>query len=230
MNHHLLNYIYQHYKKISILLSHKWGFKIPTLIIFPHFVSKPNKASTNYILPANWVKKTNLVAPRPTLWGNIVAPYTLLFPWTASIPYTIGIRSRVSSADLWNPSTISAQSEDKAFSNGPLPPALSILPNTIDRYIVLHNQWRKKDRERKRKGTDWEVFHGRRGSDPTFYLGHLAHLFFQSHARKKVLDSSFNGFIWVSVYAIQVLSFFHLELLHNKLLRCLDSQFKNLAR
>ena len=27
-----------------------------------------------------------LVQPRPTLWGKIVAPYTLLCPWTASIP------------------------------------------------------------------------------------------------------------------------------------------------
>lgn len=72
--------------------------------------------------------KTNLVAPRPTLWGNTVAPYTLLFPWTASTPYMMGIPSSDSKASFWNPPTMSAQSDDKAFSKGPLPPPLRILP------------------------------------------------------------------------------------------------------
>ena len=61
-------------------------------------------------------------------------------------------------------------------------------------------------------GTDGEVSNGIWGGDPALDLCHLAHLLFQSHARKKVFDSSFNGFIGVSVYAIKVLYFVHLEL------------------
>lgn len=70
----------------------------------------------------------HLVAPRPTLWGKMVVPYTLLFPWTASVPYMMGIPRRVSSAPSWRPSIISAQSAEFALSNGLLPPPLSTLP------------------------------------------------------------------------------------------------------
>jgi len=32
-----------------------------------------------------------MVEPRPILWGKIVAPITLLWPCTASVPHRIGI-------------------------------------------------------------------------------------------------------------------------------------------
>lgn len=59
-------------------------------------------------------------------------------------------------------------------------------------------------------GTDGEVSDGFWGGDPALDLGHLAGLLSQSHARKEVLHSSFNGFIRVSVYAIQVVDLVHL--------------------
>ena len=51
--------------------------------------SSANVAGTGY---TSWHSRRELengaclVAPRPTLWGKMVAPYTLLWPWTASMP------------------------------------------------------------------------------------------------------------------------------------------------
>ena len=40
-----------------------------------------------------------IVDPRPILWGKIVAPITLLCPWTASVPHRIGIRTPLTTGD-----------------------------------------------------------------------------------------------------------------------------------
>ncbi len=38
------------------------------------------------------------VQPRPMLWGKITAPSTPPSPWTASVPYKMGMARRVASA------------------------------------------------------------------------------------------------------------------------------------
>jgi hypothetical protein len=63
-------------------------------------------------------KKTYLVAPRPTLWGKIVAPNTLLWPWTESHMCIIGIPRRDSKAAFCEVSTKSAQPVAEAGSVG----------------------------------------------------------------------------------------------------------------
>ncbi len=37
------------------------------------------------------IKSVLLAAPKPILWGNMVAPITLLWPCTASVPHKIGM-------------------------------------------------------------------------------------------------------------------------------------------
>ena len=56
--------------------------------------------------------------------------------------------------------------------------------------------------------TNREVFDGVGGGLTALNLGHLADLLFQSHSRKKVLDTSLYGFIGIFVNAIHV--FHHL--------------------
>jgi hypothetical protein len=68
------------------------------------------------------------VAPSPTLCGKIVAPYMLLLPWTASIPYRRGMPKRVFRAARWKSSVMLSHNSGVAFGAGTLPPPLSILP------------------------------------------------------------------------------------------------------
>lgn len=51
-------------------------------------------------------------------------------------------------------------------------------------------------------GTNGEIFNDRRGSNSAFNLGNLTNLFFESHAGKKVLHTSFNGFVGILVQTI----------------------------
>jgi hypothetical protein len=86
--------------------------------------------------PRKWVlvhpcihaKNFYRVAPSPTLCGKIVAPYTLLLPWTASIPYRRGMPKRVFRAARWKSSVMLSHNSGVAFGAGTLPPPLSILP------------------------------------------------------------------------------------------------------
>lgn len=147
----------------------------------------------------------------------------LLLPWTASIPYISGIPNRDSRADFWNPSTISAQSDDSAFSKGALPPELRILPSKIKDGNIKsrkesnilnsnHNLWGLKFQLEKSRenGTDRVVSNGGRGCNSTLDLDHLTNLLLQRHSRKKILHTSFDGFIGILVNAIHVTQFAHL--------------------
>ena len=68
------------------------------------------------------------VAPRPMLCGKTVAPSALPLPWTASMPYSSGIPSRVSSAARWKRSTMSAHASG-SFGVGVEPPPDRIEPS-----------------------------------------------------------------------------------------------------
>ena len=53
--------------------------------------------------------------------------------------------------------------------------------------------------------TNRQVPDGGKGSDATLDLGHLTNLLLESHSRKKVFDTIFNGSIGILVHAIHVL-------------------------
>src|SRR5580765_6326095 len=74
-----------------------------------------------------WTSAGSCVAPRPTFCGNIVAHSTLLWPWTASTPYRIGMPRRVPRAASWYALTMSYQACG-VFGSGKPPPPLRIEP------------------------------------------------------------------------------------------------------
>ena len=78
---------------------------------------------------------TCLVTPRPILCGKIVAFRTLLLPWTASIPYIIGISKGVDIDPIWKSFTMLIHaSGDVSFAGGLAPP-VNTLP--IQNHIVI---------------------------------------------------------------------------------------------